>query len=105
VTSRIDPLFIVFPLLVWSTTLCGQTINGLTAQEKAQGWQLMFDGKTLKGWHPSAPVQGGGRAGAPQPVQPERSLRWAPLRSRVSRHQSDPLRRPAVLTGKSWMNC
>ena len=69
-TRRIDPLFIVFPLLVWSTTLCGQTINGLTTQEKAQGWQLMFDGKTLKGWHPSAPVQGGGRAGAPQPVQP-----------------------------------
>lgn len=25
--------------------------NTLTAQEKAQGWRLLFDGKTLKGWH------------------------------------------------------
>lgn len=25
--------------------------NMLTAQEKAQGWRLLFDGKTLKGWH------------------------------------------------------
>jgi len=70
VTRRIKASFIVFPLLVWSMTLFGQTINGLTAQEKAQGWQLLFDGKTLKGWHPSALVQGGGRAAAPQLPQP-----------------------------------
>lgn len=69
-TRRINASFIVFPLLVWSATLFAQTNNGLTAQEKAQGWQLLFDGKTLNGWHPSAPVQGGGRAGAPQPAQP-----------------------------------
>ena len=26
------------------------TINGLTQQEKTDGWQLLFDGKTLNGW-------------------------------------------------------
>jgi hypothetical protein len=58
-------------LLVCSIALSGQTMNALTAQEKAQGWQLLFDGKTLNGWHSQAPPQpraggGGGRAaGAP----------------------------------------
>jgi 3-keto-disaccharide hydrolase len=42
-------------------------MNGLTAQEKAQGWQLLFDGKTLEGWHSSAPAQGQARGGAPAP--------------------------------------
>ena len=67
----------LLPLLVWSVSLSGQAINALTAQEKAQGWQLLFDGKTLNGWHSQAPPQpraggGGGRAGgaAPAPAQP-----------------------------------
>jgi len=49
-----------------------QAINTLTAQEKADGWQLLFDGTSLKGWHASVPPQrGGGRAAAPQaPAQP-----------------------------------
>jgi hypothetical protein len=61
---------IVLPLLVCSAAPSGQTINGLTAQEKAEGWRLLFDGKTLQGWHPSAAVQGGGRAAAPPAAQP-----------------------------------
>jgi len=59
--------------LVWSSvTLSGQALNALSAQERAQGWQLLFDGKTLTGWHvsPAPPAQGGGRAAAPQPPQP-----------------------------------
>jgi hypothetical protein len=60
----------VFALLVSSTTLSSQTMNTLAPQEKAQGWQLLFDGKTLDGWHPSAPPPGQGRATAPAPVQP-----------------------------------
>ncbi len=34
----------LLPLLVWSLSLSAQTMNSLTAQEKAQGWQLLFDG-------------------------------------------------------------
>lgn len=65
------------PLLVWSIALSAQTTNTLTAQEKSQGWQLLFDGKTLSGWHSQAPPQpraggggGRGRAGAPPAAQP-----------------------------------
>jgi len=44
--------------------------NTLTAREKAQGWQLLFDGKTLAGWHSSAPPPNSGRAGGAQPPPP-----------------------------------
>jgi hypothetical protein len=49
----------------------GQDLNALSAKEKAEGWILLFDGKTLNGWHSTVPTQGrgGGRArggGAPK---------------------------------------
>jgi hypothetical protein len=44
-------------------------MNALTAQEKAQGWQQLFDGKTLNGWHSAAPAPARGRATAP-PITP-----------------------------------
>ena len=68
--SRNQASLAVLSALVWSAALSGQTVNTLTAQEKAQGWQLLFDGKTLEGWHSSAPAQRQGRAGAPPPAQP-----------------------------------
>ena len=59
-------------LLLSSGMSFAQTMNTLTAQEKAQGWQLLFDGTTLAGWHSSAPppARGGGRSGTPQPPTP-----------------------------------
>jgi hypothetical protein len=57
--------------LLWlSAAPLGQALNTLTAREKAEGWQLLFDGRTLAGWHPSAAAPGGGRTGAAQPSQP-----------------------------------
>ena len=56
-------------LTLWSIAVSGQGENALTAQEKAQGWQLLFDGKTLEGWHSQAPARSNGPA-AQQPAQP-----------------------------------
>lgn len=36
---------------------CAQKMNTLTAKEKADGWKLLFDGKTTNGWHSA---RGGG---------------------------------------------
>ena len=54
----------------WSVPSFGQAVNLLSAQERAQGWQLLFDGKTLAGWHVSVPPPSAGRSGAAQPPQP-----------------------------------
>ena len=67
---------LLLSLCIMSVALSAQALNMLTAQEKSQGWQLLFDGKTLNGWHSQAPPQGRGRAGrsgapaAPAPAQP-----------------------------------
>lgn len=42
---------ILLPALLLATGLMAQNNNELTAKEKKQGWQLLFDGKTTSGWH------------------------------------------------------
>jgi hypothetical protein len=47
-------LLLLFIVFCFSTAVAQnpktQPVNTLTAKEKAQGWHLLFDGKTLKGW-------------------------------------------------------
>jgi hypothetical protein len=40
--------------ILWSAPVFGQVVNALTAQERTLGWRLLFDGRTLTGWHSSA---------------------------------------------------
>jgi Domain of Unknown Function (DUF1080) len=43
-------VFLVLTMLC-SHVVCAQTPNRLTTAEKAQGWQLLFNGRNLDGWH------------------------------------------------------
>ena len=42
--------FLLLALAVWVVAAPPEAVNTLTAQERAQGWKLLFDGKTLDGW-------------------------------------------------------
>ena len=70
---RVHASLAVLPLLVCSIAASGQTMNTLTAQEKTQGWQLLFEAKAPNGCPAQAPPQrraggGGGRGGGPPPA-------------------------------------
>ena len=51
---KMKTLNMVSLLVGLSFTLLGTTViaqdNQLTQKEKKEGWQLLFDGKTTKGW-------------------------------------------------------
>lgn len=45
------PILLIAALLLPFLFSQAQSINTLTAQEKKDGWKLLFDGKTLTNWH------------------------------------------------------
>lgn len=103
--KQVHAALAAFSLFVWSAPLSSQTMNSLTAQEKAQGWQLLFDGKTLAGWHPAAPPQRQGPAPAPAapPPQPGALAQVGSAPGRAAPLRSPPLP-PAALIGKPSMD-
>ena len=50
---KLTVAFVVASLLsMTSAVLVADDVNVLTEKEKADGWRLLFDGKTLNGWKP-----------------------------------------------------
>jgi hypothetical protein len=56
-------------VLALTTGLFGAD-NILTPKEKAEGWVLLFDGKTLSGWDSTVPPAPAGRGSAQKQTQP-----------------------------------
>ena len=50
-TVRKIVLSLVLPLIIFVCETSAQTSNVLTKEEKEDGWQLLFNGKNLEGWH------------------------------------------------------
>ena len=77
-------------VLTLSMTLAAAD-NALTAQEKAQGWKLLFDGTTLTGWSAAAPPASGRGRGAPAPSgAAARGAAPAPQPGAMAQVGSDP---------------
>ncbi len=52
--NRLKYLFTTLGVMTYLLTSCStqeDVPNQLTSQEKEDGWQLLFDGTSLKGWH------------------------------------------------------
>lgn len=62
-------IWISFLLMASAGAVFAQKPNTLSVKEKAEGWQLLFDGKTLQGWHSPVQASTAGTAPAAQPGQ------------------------------------
>jgi Domain of Unknown Function (DUF1080) len=75
--------------------------NVLTSQEKAGGWVLLFNGKTLNGWDSSVPPPARGQGGAPKQAKAPAQPGAAPAQGSTPRPCSTPQGRAPVAAGAS----
>ncbi len=47
----VNKIWIGLTLCLSTFTINAQSLNELSTKEQKKGWQLLFDGKTTKGWH------------------------------------------------------
>jgi hypothetical protein len=78
------------PLVSVVVLFCAGAVGTLLAQERAEGWQSLFDGKTLSGWHASVPPPRTPRGGTPQPAVPGQFGTPQPCRSAAAPSSSAP---------------
>lgn len=78
----------------------GQEQNSLTAEEKAAGWTLLFDGKTFNGW------RGLGREGIPEGhwVIEEGAIKKVPSKDVPRQADGQPLQGGDLMTIKTFEN-
>ncbi len=75
--------------------------NVLTSEEKAGGWVLLFDGKTLSGWDSSVPPPPAAQGGTPKQKKGPPPPGAAPAQGSSPRPCSTPLGQTAVAEGAS----
>jgi len=85
--------------MLFALALCGAD-NSLTPREQADGWVLLFDGKTLQGWDSAMPPAPPAKAASPKAASTT-PPGGAPAQGSHPRPCSTPMRKSAAGNGAS----